>query len=418
MNKENIWERNFTLLYCSKLVKVTADRLAFNSILWFLILDGKGAIGTALLIAVTFLPQAIIAPFISPLMKTNTLKFWMLSADLTRALLMLIVPVCYFNGFTPLWFIISLMMIHSATGASYDPASISLIPKIVKENVIQKANATIVSSVEIVNLSAVIVSGVLIVMIGAAQTMLITLPLYIISAGLVLLIKYKASEVNTKTNELKPRNTYLSKLRRGFTLVRHHKILFPLTIYCIFLNLGSAPWEALSAIYISEDLDGNSITHSILRVATAAGAFLMGFILTKVKVNRYGLLFVTAGIIEGTAFFITGMNSLLLLVVIAAFVLGATVSANNVPEHTIIQTSVADEDQPQVFAVIGLISYIMIPVGAILSGYAASAIGAGKVIAIGGIVEIIAGVAILVLTKLRKAKRSDLILAKDESIKI
>ncbi|WP_270574649.1 MFS transporter [Bacillus glycinifermentans] len=405
---QTLWQKNFTFLYCSKLVKVIADSFAFNSILWFLILDGQGAIGTALLIAVTILPQVLIAPLISPLMKTNTLKFWMFSADITRSILMLLIPFFYFNGFSPLWFIISLMLIHSATGASYDPASVSLIPQIVTRDLIQKANATIESSVQVVKLAAVMFCGILIAVIGAANTMLLTFPLYIISASLVFLIKYKLKDNKTKDKESNQKGTYMRKLKRGFVLVRNHQILFPLAIYCIFLNLGAAPWEALSAVYISEDLNGGSVIHS----------FLMGFILTKVRINRYGLLFVTAGIVEGTAFFITGMNSYLLLVLTAAFVLGSTISAINVPEHTIIQTSVAEEDQPQVFAVIRMTSHVMIPLGALVSGYAATVFGAGKVIAFGGLVEILAGVSILTLTKLSKTKRADLIKVKEESLKI
>lgn len=210
----------------------------------------------------------------------------------------------------------------------------------------------------------------------------------------------------------------MRKLKRGFVLVRNHQILFPLAIYCIFLNLGAAPWEALSAVYISEDLNGDSVIHAFLRVTTAIGAFFMGFILTKVRVNRYGLLFVAAGIVEGTAFFITGINSYLILVLTAAFVLGSTISAINVPEHTIIQTSVAEEDQPQVFAVIRMTSHVMIPLGALVGGYAATVFGAGKVIAFGGLIEILAGVAILTLTKLSKTKRADLIKVKEESLKI
>ena len=65
------------------------------------------------------------------------------------------------------------------------------------------------------------------------------------------------------------------------------------------------------------------------KVTTAGGAFLLGYILAKVKVNRYGLLFVTAGIVEGIAFFVTGMNSLLPLVFLAALALGATI--NRIP---------------------------------------------------------------------------------------
>ncbi|MBU8785254.1 MFS transporter [Bacillus glycinifermentans] len=413
-----VWQKNFTFLFCSKMVKITADSLAFNTILWFLILDGKGAIGTAFLIAVSFLPQAILGPIITPLMKTNTLKFWMFFADLTRASLMFIIPICYFNGFSPLWFIILLMLVHSATGASYDPASVSLIPKIVKEDLIQKANAIIQSAGQAVKLGAVTLCGVLIVLIGAAHTMLIILPLYIISAMLVLFIKYNVSKNRVNALAAQSHEPYINKLKRGFMLVRRHHILFPLAIFCVFLNLGSAPWEALAAVYIAEDLNQGAIIHSIVRVLTTSGAFVMGFILTRVRVNRYGLLFVTAGIVEGTAFFITGMNSLLLLVFVAAFVLGATISAINVPEHTIIQISVDDEDQPQVYAVIRMISYVMIPIGALLAGYAATVFGAGKVIAFGGLVEIIAGIGILIFTKLCKTQRSDLSQAKEDSLKL
>ncbi|MBL7475425.1 MFS transporter [Bacillus paralicheniformis] len=418
MNSNTVWQKNFTFLFCSKMIKITADSLAFNTILWFLILDGKGAIGTAFLIAVSFLPQAILGPIITPLMKTDKLKFWMFFSDLTRAFIMLMIPVFYFNGFSPLAFIILLMLLHSATGASYDPASVSLIPKIVKEDIIQKANATIQSAGQAIKLGAVTLCGVLIVLIGAAPTMLLILPLYVMSAILVLFIQYGGSEAEENARAIQSREPYLKKLRRGFTLVRRHHILFPLAIFCVFLNLGSAPWEALAAVYIAEDLNQGAIIHSIVRVLTTGGAFLMGFILTRVRVNRYGLLFVAAGIVEGTAFFITGINSLLILVFAAAFILGATISAINVPEHTIIQISVNDEDQPQVYAVISMISYVMIPVGALTAGYAATVFGAGKVIAFGGVVEILAGLGILAFTKLGKSQRSDLSKAKKDSFEL
>ena len=100
-------------------------------------------------------------------MKTDKLKFWMFFADLTRASIMLMIPIFYFSGFSPLWFIILLMLVHSATGASYNPASVSLIPKIVKRDFIQKANAIMQSSEHVVRLVAVTLCGVLIVAIGA-----------------------------------------------------------------------------------------------------------------------------------------------------------------------------------------------------------------------------------------------------------
>ncbi|MEC1901228.1 MFS transporter [Bacillus atrophaeus] len=416
---ESIWKRNFNYLFYSRLVKISADSFAFNSILWLLIYDGEGAIGTALLIAVTFLPEAFLAPITGPFMKKNTLKFWMYFSDITRAAVVLIIPICYFNGFSPLWFVMALMILHSATGAAYNPASVAIIPQIVNEQGIQKANALLQSSAQIVRLGAFTLCGAILTFIGPAYTMLFALILYLISGFLVLFIKYKT--VQTKTMDLPAatqRGTYFGRLKRGFVLVRKHQILYPLAIYCIFMNLAAAPWEALSAVYVAEELNSLPITFSLLKAVTSGGAFLMGFLLAKVKVNKYGLLFVTAGIIEGIAFFITGMNTFLPLVFLAAFAFGAAVSAINVPEYTIIQTSVDEEDQPQVYAVIHMISNLSLPAGAIACGYAANAFGSGKVIAVGGAIEILAGIGILLFTKLAKAQRSDLIREREASVHI
>ncbi|NPC92878.1 MFS transporter [Bacillus sp. WMMC1349] len=411
----SIWNKNFTFLFFSRIFKISADSFAFYSILWFLIFSGKGAIGTSLLIAVTFLPEALLGPVTGPLMKSNTLKFWMYFSDLTRAVVVLSIPICYFNGFSPMWFIMSLMVIYSATGATYHPASITLIPQIVHEEFMQKANAIIQSSSEIVKLATVTLCGILLTIIGPAPTMIVSFILYMISGIFVLCIKYQTEKQFAEHETEKKRSTYKERLKRGFSLVRHHRILFPLAIYCIFMNLAATPWEALSAVYVSEDLNSTPFIHSLLKATTTAGAFLIGFILAKVKINKYGLLFITAGIIEGIAYVSTGLLTILPIVFFAAFAFGVAISSINVPEYTIIQKSVDGEDQPQVFAVIHMIGSCAFPLGSIICGYAAEALGSSKVIAIGGGIEILAGLGILLFTQLAKAQESDLIKEKKAS---
>ncbi len=413
--KLSVWEKNYTFLFISRLIKISADCFAFNSILWFLIFDGKGAIGTLLLLAVIFLPEAFLAPVTGPLVKRSALKFWMYFSDLTRAAVVITIPICYLNGFSPMWFVLGLMIIHSATGATYNPASITLIPQIVNENLIQKANAILQSSSEIIRLGAVTLCGVLLTFIGPATTLVFSFIFYIISGLFVLCIKYTIIRNQSQSKSLAQRGTYFARLKRGFTLVKNHKILYPLAIYCIFMNLAASPWEALSAVYVAEDLNGTPFIHSLLKATTAGGAFLLGFILAKVKINRYGLLFITAGILEGAAYFIAGLNIFLPLVFLAAFAFGAAISSINVPEFTIIQTSVEGDDQPQVFAVIHMITNLSLPLGAIACGYAAKTLGAGSVIAIGGFIEIIAGIGILIFTQLAKARQSDLVKEKEAS---
>lgn len=50
LSAQSLWKRNFTYLFVSKMCKITADSLSFNTILWLLVLGGKGAIGTAFLL--------------------------------------------------------------------------------------------------------------------------------------------------------------------------------------------------------------------------------------------------------------------------------------------------------------------------------------------------------------------------------
>jgi predicted MFS family arabinose efflux permease len=145
------------------------------------------------------------------------------------------------------------------------------------------------------------------------------------------------------------------------------------------------------------------MVYSILRGVAAVGAFMMGFALAKVKIKRFGLFFIVAGMIEGAAFFITGMSTWLPVVLLASFIFGAAVSAINVPEMVIIQTSVDQDDQPQVYAVINASSNVFLPLAAVVSGVLAERFGAGPVIAGGGVLEILSGIAIFLFTGLAKS---------------
>ena len=414
---ESVWNKRFTTLFISRLIKNTGESFAFTSVLWLLILRGDGALGTGLLLAVTVLPSSLLAPILGPLMKKHHLPKWMFASDVVRATIVLIIPLLHFSHLLPLWLLISLMVIQSATGAAYNPASVAILPQIVPKHLIQKANAILQSSFEIVALAAVMVAGLLVKLIGPADTLLITTALFIISGLFIIGVKLQKTDEEKTADIKQAKNTYLYNLKRGFLVVKNHHILFALTLYCILMNVAAAPWQALSAVYVAEALQSDSMVYSILRGVAAVGAFMMGFALAKVKIKRFGLFFIVAGMIEGAAFFMTGMSTWLPVVLLASFIFGAAVSAINVPEMVIIQTSVDQEDQPQVYAVINASSNVFLPLAAVVSGVLAERFGAGPVIAGGGVLEILSGIAIFLFTGLAKSHLS-LDKQKSESIEV
>ncbi|MFB8734058.1 MFS transporter [Bacillus sp. SL00103] len=149
---ESVWNKRFTSLFISRLIKNTGESFAFY--IRPLAIDFKRgwALGTGLLLAVTVLPSSLLAPILGPLMKKHHLSKWMFASDVVRATIVLIIPILHFSHLLPLWLLISLMVIQSATGLTYNPASVAILPQIVPKHLIQKANAILQSSFEIVAL--------------------------------------------------------------------------------------------------------------------------------------------------------------------------------------------------------------------------------------------------------------------------
>ncbi|CAM5446659.1 hypothetical protein BSAF29S_05799 [Bacillus safensis subsp. safensis] len=227
---ESVWNKRFTSLFISRLIKNTGESFAFTSVLWLLILRGDGALGTGLLLAVTVLPSSLLAPILGPLMKKHHLSKWMFASDVVRATIVLIIPLLHFSHLLPLWLLISLMVIQSATGAAYNPASVAILPQIVPKHLIQKANAILQSSFEIVALAAVMVAGLLVKLIGPADTLLITTALFVISGLFIIGVKLKKTDEEKAAGIKQAKNTYLYNLKRGFLVVKNHHILFALTL--------------------------------------------------------------------------------------------------------------------------------------------------------------------------------------------
>ena len=151
-------------------------------------------------------------------MKKHHLSKWMFASDVVRATIVLIIPLLHFSHLLPLWLLISLMVIQSATGAAYNPASVAILPQIVPKHLIQKANAILQSSFEIVALAAVMVAGLLVKLIGPADTLLITTALFVISGLFIIGVKLKKTDEEKAAGIKQAKNTYLYNLKEGFSL--------------------------------------------------------------------------------------------------------------------------------------------------------------------------------------------------------
>ncbi|MFY0543360.1 MFS transporter [Brevibacillus sp. H7] len=401
--KERLWHFDFSLLFTSRVLKDLADSFASIAFVWLLMGNGGDAVSTSVLFFCTMVPHMLFSSFVSPLLAKGKLQQWMFASDVIRAVAVVVVPICYWLDTLPIWLFFVSALTQSTIGAFYTPASVALLPRIVNPSQLQPANALMQSSSQIVAIIGLAGVGAVIQLFSAAATLLVTSVLLLLSAILILIVR-TGKETHIEHAPETEREPYLQQVKNGFDIVLRHKLLFGLTLFAIFLNLGAAPFHALSPVFVSEHLQGDAATLTMLRSSIAIGALVMGIVLAKVKVSRQGALFMYAGIIDGIMLLVLGITDQLWLILACCFVRGAAISAINVPEMVIVQTTVPQNQQAQVFSALLSLSFALLPFAILASGPLAVWFGSEKVIALGGVITLVSGIVISYLTPLVKLR--------------
>lgn len=392
----NSASRNFTLLFLSNLIKVIADNFASIAFVWLLLEAGGDAVSTSILYVCTIIPLLLLSLLVSPLLSRGRLTSWMFASDAARFVIVLAIPAVHLFHEVPIWLFFLSAFLQSTCGSIYSPASVALLPKIVESSGLQKANALIQSSNQVVRLIGLAGAGTLVTWLSAGTTLIITAFLFLFSAILVIFIRF--------AEEPTARPSYWKELREGFAVLRQHKAIYAMSMFFAFENIGVIPLFSLSAVFVEQDLAGNATTLTVLQGSQAIGAMVMGAILARVSIARQGALFMLASIVQGTAHLLLGFSPWLWLVILCSFFVGMAITAVNVPEMVIIQTTVPREQQAKVFAIVTTISTMFIPIASLAGGPLAKWLGAGFMISAGGLFALLTAIATLLFTPIAKLR--------------
>lgn len=406
--KQSLWNGPFRFLFASNVLKVTGDSFALLVMSWWVAELGGDPLSVALLYLCSFVPGMLLSSFVSPLLSKGYLSSWMFRSDFTRALIILVIPIASIYDYLPLWLFLAIAFLQSSVGSVYQPAAMQLLPRLVEKDHLQKANAILQSSNQSVMLIGLLTAGIVTALLSPALTLTITCVLFVLSAFTVSLVQssekhyiQEHQEEIQKALEAQKGMSYTKRVKEGFAIVRQHKLMFALAVFCIFLNLGTTPWNSLSTIFVYENLGDDPVILSLVRGSIVTGALSMGLLLAKIKLHRPGLLFISAGIVSGVCLSIISLTDWLWLVMVCGFVMGACVSAVNVPQAVIIQTTVPPHQQAQVFSVILTISYIFLPPAILLSGPLGNQFGSIPVISVGGLIVLFSALLVGLFSPLR-----------------
>jgi MFS family permease len=332
------------------------------------------------------IPTFVISPFAGVFLdRYDRLKILKL-AQVLFMIQALIMAVLVLLKLIQVWQIIALSLLFGLISAFDAPARQSLVIHLIdKPSKISNAIALNSAVFNGARLIGPAIAGIIIGLVGEGICFLINAVSFIAVIYALLQIKIHKASFNKTEN-------FKKSFKEGFQYTFKTKPIKVLLLLLSVLSLFGLPYIVLLPAYAKEILGGGADTLGFLMSAAGAGAFLAALYMAARKtVIGLGRLLMFCLIIFGISMSFVAFSPGLLPVLILLFFAGFSMIASISSVNTMIQT-ISDEDKRgRVMSFYAMALLGIAPIGNLLAGAIASAIGIPYTLLIGGITTTVAG---------------------------
>lgn len=255
-------------------------------------------------------------------------------------------------------------MVLGTAEVLYDNTAQTIMPSLVDESQLEKANGRLWSAEQVTNTIMGPALGAFLLAVTFSMPFVFDAFSFALSAFLIFLIPRSSAP-----REVAERKPWKSELADGFRWLWQHELLRPLAVILGLLNLLSTLSGATLVLYAQEVLGTSTIEFAILSTAGAVGGIAGGWTASWVaKLLGSGPSLWVTLIVGGSTSIITGLTSLW-PVVWVMFVLFMFVAVLwNVITVSLRQAIIPDHLLGRVNSVYRFFAWGMMPIGALIGG--------------------------------------------------
>jgi DHA3 family macrolide efflux protein-like MFS transporter len=393
--KDANWKPRFFSIWGGQAVSLFGSQLVQFAIIWWLTQETGSATVLAYASLVGMLPEVILGPFAGTLVDRWKRRRVILAADSAIALATLFLAYLFAIDAVGVGTIYVLLLVRGIGASFHWPAMSAATSLMVpKEELtrVQGLNQMLQGILRIVAaplgallLSLVPIQSILMIDVGTA--LFAILPLALISIP----------EVTRKDSGKQSGGlaSFWGDFRSGLKYVRSWPGLLILMLMAMMINFLLTPAGSLMPFLVSDYFGGGALQLGWLQSAFGFGMIAGGLVLSawggfkkRIRTSMVGLIglglgMLTMGFIPANLFWIA---------ILSAFFAAAMLPIVNGPIHAIVQAVIEPEMQGRVFTLMGSLSAAMAPLGLIIAGPVADAIGVQSWYMIGGISAILMAV--------------------------
>lgn len=271
----------------------------------------------------------------------------------------------------------------------FSPAAGALLPYIVRDDQLQKANAFFSVKNSLQSIFGVVLAGILYTALPITTLFLIVGVCYLISGVSEMFIRYEY----TPPKDRLTLQTVLSDMEEGYRYLRSRKAVIVLMIAALFINFFITPlFGNFVPYFIKTDLISSpaylfdsfmkpelwsSILSMLVGISSLLGALLMTM---KEEQGKYGMkiairfcvMALTVSVMAAAYWLLVArgvsLNLFLILCSLCAFSIGFIIPLVNIPINTLMMRIIDRSQLSKVNGMISIVSQALIPLASVLAG--------------------------------------------------
>ena len=280
-----LFDKKFGLLWLGATISILGDGLTWVSLTWLIYELTGSAKDIGLLVIVYTAPVIIGGPLAGYLLDRFDRRKILLADNLIRGAVMACVPILHWMGQLQTWHLYAAAGVYGLFKMISLAGIPTVFPSILPEEKLTTANAMESLSFGVGGVLGPALGGVLIGLIGGANTIALdSLSYFVFAACLIFLPPLPASQPDLEPAAQTP------GIRPALSFIRSAPAIWFITIMFMCANVGLGMLSVFLPIYARETLHGDASTFgNLLSAATAGeliGAFLIGAIVWKWTLGR------------------------------------------------------------------------------------------------------------------------------------
>jgi MFS family permease len=380
--------RNYRLFFFGQTASLVGTWMQVVAMSWLVYHLTNSALLLGLVGFFSQIPAFFIAPFAGVFIDRWNKHRILVITQILSMMQALALAVLTLTGTINIWHIVALSLSLGFINAFDMPARQAFVVEMVEKRS-DMANAIALNSA-MVNASRLIgpaVAGILVALVGEGYCFLINSISFMAVIVALLAMKIK------KFHPVSSGKNVLHEVKDGFRYAFGSTPIRWLLILLGIVSIAGMPYAVLMPIFAKDILKGSSYTLGFLMASSGVGALIGGIYLAARKtVLGLGKILAAAAAIFGAGLIFFGISKILWISLAMMIFTGFGMLINIAAVNTILQTITEDDKRGRVMSFYTMAFIGLTPIGNLLAGILAEAIGAPNTVIISGAVCILGAI--------------------------